>query len=223
MLIPATDDTYRGPDCMVHEFAAPFAESAAESSRLDKYALIREAQRGNSAAFGELVRHYDKAVLRLAIHLTGSEHDAQDVCQEAFLNAYRSLGSFRFECSFYTWIYRIVTNRCLDYLRRRQNSRENSSFTVSLEGEERHVVDSLPDDRHANNPERDLVASEIRALIAHALEKLSPRERLVFELKHYEDLKLRVVAGILNTSEGNARHALFRATKKLRTALAHVR
>ena len=84
------------------------------SGRIDDTLLVREAQRGNRAAFEELVRHYDHAVLRLAIHLTGSEHEAQDVYQEAFLKAYKSIGNFRFECSFYTWIYRIVTNLCLD-------------------------------------------------------------------------------------------------------------
>jgi len=66
-----------------------------------------------------LVRHYDGAVLRLAIHLTGSQTDAQDVYQEAFLKAYKSIGNFRFECSFYTWIYRIVTNICLDHIRKK--------------------------------------------------------------------------------------------------------
>ena len=81
----------------------------------------------------------------------------------------------------------------------------------------------VADHRHTNNPENDLVARELRTRISRALEELSPRERLVFELKHYEDLKLRAVAVILKTSEGNARHALFRATKKLRRALAQVR
>src|SRR2546429_8695573 len=78
--------------------------------RIDDTLLVREAQRGNRAAFEELVRHYDGAVLRLAMHLTGSDHEAQDIYQEAFLKAYKSVGNFRFECSFYTWIYRIVTN-----------------------------------------------------------------------------------------------------------------
>src|ERR1700687_2471359 len=79
-------------------------------SRMNDTELIREAQRGNHAAFEELVRQYDGAVLRLAYHLTRSESDAQDIYQEAFLKAYRNIGNFRFGCSFYTWIYRIVTN-----------------------------------------------------------------------------------------------------------------
>src|SRR5208282_4001426 len=75
-------------------------------SRMNDTELIREAQRGNHAAFEELVRQYDSAVLRLAYHLTRSEQDAQDIYQEAFLKAYRNINNFRFECSFYTWIYR---------------------------------------------------------------------------------------------------------------------
>ena len=95
---------------------------AGQERRIDDTILIREAQRGDRAAFEELVRHYDQAVLRLALHLTGTEHDAQDVYQDAFLKAYKNIGSFRFECSFYTWIYRIVTNLCLDHARRRAGS-----------------------------------------------------------------------------------------------------
>ena len=77
---------------------------AAQGNRIDDTTLIREAQRGNRAAFEVLVRHYDQSVLRLALHLTGSEADAQDIHQDAFLKAYKNLGSFRFECAFYTWI-----------------------------------------------------------------------------------------------------------------------
>ena len=84
--------------------------------------IHRAAQRGDRAAFESLVRQYDQAVLRLAMHLTGSEPDARDVYQEACLKAYRHIGNFRFECSFYTWIYRIVTNLCLDHLRKRQTA-----------------------------------------------------------------------------------------------------
>src|SRR5216684_569794 len=103
---------------------------AGQERRIDDTILIREAQRGNRAAFEELVRHYDQAVLRLALHLTGTEHDAQDVYQDAFLKAYKNIGSFRFECSFYTWIYRIVTNLCLDHLRKKQVRKEDARVAV---------------------------------------------------------------------------------------------
>ena len=84
------------------------------SQRTDEKELIRAAQRGDPDAFEQLVRSYDQNVLRMAFNLLHSEEDARDIYQEAFLKAYRHIGNFRFECSFYTWIYRIVTNLCLD-------------------------------------------------------------------------------------------------------------
>src|SRR5213078_2031197 len=104
--------------------------------------LIRAAQRGDRVAFETLVRQYDQAVLRLALHLTGSEADAQDIYQEAFLKAYRHIGNFRFECSFYTWIYRIVTNLCLDQLRKKKTRKEDSPVLVDESGEEYDLLDN---------------------------------------------------------------------------------
>ncbi|SRR5581483_2243106 len=193
------------------------------TGRIDDTTLVREAQRGNRAAFEELVRHYDQAVLRLALHLTGSEQDAQDVYQDAFLKAYKSIGNFRFECSFYTWIYRIVTNLCLDQLRKRQVRKEDAPVATDASGEEYDVLSQVPDGRAAANPERDLMRRELGGRISRALEKLTPRERMVFELKHYQGLKLRTVGEILNTTEETAKNTLFRATQKLRSALGDMR
>src|SRR5438128_8399923 len=192
-------------------------------NRIDDTMLIREAQHGNRAAFEELVRHYDNAVLRLALHLTGSEHDAQDIYQEAFLKAYKNVGSFRFECSFYTWIYRIVTNLCLDHLRKKQVRKEDAPVATDAEGEQYDVLERVPDGRAAANPERDLMRRELGTRITSALDRLTPRERMVFELKHYHGLKLRTVGEILHTTEETAKNTLFRATQKLRGALADMR
>jgi RNA polymerase sigma-70 factor, ECF subfamily len=196
---------------------------AGQASRIDDTLLVREAQRGNRAAFEELVRSYDQAVLRLALHLTGSEHEAQDVYQEAFLKAYKSIGNFRFECSFYTWIYRIVTNLCLDHLRKRQVRKEDAPVATDAAGEQYDVLDQVPDGRSGANPERNLMSRELGKRIGHALEKLTPRERMVFELKHYHGLKLRTVGEVLHTTEETAKNTLFRATQKLRGALADMR
>src|SRR5271169_5386844 len=193
------------------------------SGRIDDTLLVREAQRGNRAAFEELVRHYDQAVLRLAIHLTGSEHEAQDVYQEAFLKAYKSIGNFRFECSFYTWIYRIVTNLCLDHLRKRQVRKEDSAVISDSEGESYDLLDQVADVRSGASPEKDLMRRELGGRIARALEKLTPRERMVFEMKHYQGLKLRTIGEILNTTEETAKNTLFRGTQKLRAALKDAR
>jgi len=192
-------------------------------SRMEDATLVREAQRGNRAAFESLVRNYDQAVLRLALHLTGSEHEAQDVYQEAFLKAYKSIGNFRFECSFYTWIYRIVTNLCLDHLRKRQVRKEDAPVATDEHGEQYDLLDQVPDGRPGANPERELMRREMGTRIGAALEKLTPRERMVFELKHYQGLKLRTVGEVLNTTEETAKNTLFRATQKLRGALADIR
>jgi RNA polymerase sigma-70 factor (ECF subfamily) len=157
------------------------------------------------------------------MHLTGSEHEAQDIYQDAFLKAYKSVGNFRFECSFYTWIYRIVTNLCLDHLRKKQVRKEDAPVATDAQGESYDLLAQVPDGRSGANPERDLMRRELGKRINHALDKLTPRERMVFELKHYQGLKLRTVGEILNTTEETAKNTLFRATQKLRGSLADMR
>src|SRR5260221_8623547 len=130
-------------------------------SRANDSELIRAAQRGDRVAFETLVRQYDRAVLRLALHLTGSEPDARDIYQEAFLKAYRHIANFRFECSFYTWIYRIVTNLCLDHLRKRNVRKEDAPVAVDSSGEEYSRLEQFPDGRSGANPERDLMLREL--------------------------------------------------------------
>jgi RNA polymerase sigma-70 factor (ECF subfamily) len=191
--------------------------------RASEMELIREAQAGSRAAFETLVRQYEQQVLRLALHLTGSESDAEDIYQEAFLKAFRYIGNFRFECSFYTWIYRIVTNLCLDQMRRRKTRREDRSVVVNHSGEEMDLLATVSDDRAYSNPADELDRKLLGKRIQAALEKLTPRERMVFELKHYQGLRLRVIGEMLHTTEETAKNTLFRATKKLRTQLAGLR
>jgi len=182
--------------------------------------LVREVQGGNQAAFEQLVHAHDQAVLRLALRITGSESDAQDIHQEAFLKVYTKLAGFRFECSLSTWIYRIVTNLCLDHLRRNRKRREDVAMEGTVDGEEYSLLNQLPDDRAANNPEQQLLGRELGTHISSALQTLTPRERMVFELKHFQGLKLRTVGQILNTSEASIKSSLFQATRKLRFLLA---
>jgi RNA polymerase sigma-70 factor, ECF subfamily len=193
------------------------------NARASENELIREAQHGSRTAFDALVRQYDHAVLRLALHLTGSEQDAEDIHQEAFLKAYRYLGNFRFECSFYTWIYRIVTNLCLDLLRRRKSRREDQAVMIDSSGEEMDLLSNVSDERASANPDRELSRKFLGERILSALDQLTPRERMVFELKHYQGLRLRTIGEMLNTTEETAKNTLFRATRKLRASLAQVR
>jgi RNA polymerase sigma-70 factor, ECF subfamily len=208
------------PNSLKKARSSPAQQEKREQARLDTDDLIRRAQKGDSAAFEELIKNYDRAVLGLAMHLTKCKEDAQDVYQEAFLRAYKNLGRFRFECSFYTWMHRIVTNLCLDRLRYNQRRNRAVEPEVSDEGEEQDPIDRLPDHRPGASPERSLINRELRERVARALGKLSPKERIVFELKHYHGLRLRTIAGFFDTSEGVMKNTLFRATHKLRASLA---
>jgi len=193
---------------------------------LDERALVVEAQAGNRVAFEELVRRYDRDVLRLALNLMKRPEDARDVYQEAFLKVYRNLHRFRFECSFYTWLYRIVTNVCLDHLRRRQARPEDQAPDMQLNRQEEGTRDFFEvqrEQRPTLDPERRLMGKEIRARLAKAMERLSPRERVVFEMKHYQGLKLRAIGDALGTTEETVKNSLFRATRKLRQELGELR
>jgi RNA polymerase sigma-70 factor (ECF subfamily) len=198
-------------------------EEDRQQVRVQEMELIREAQAGSRAAFDALVRQYEHQVLRLALHLTGSEQDAEDIYQEAFLKAFRYIGNFRFECSFYTWIYRIVTNLCLDQLRRKKTRREEHAIIVDHSGDEVDMLASVSDNRSFSNPAKELDRKLLAERIHAALVKLTPRERMVFELKHYQGLRLRTIGEMLNTTEETAKNTLFRATKKLRSQLAGLR
>src|SRR5215470_11784980 len=114
------------------------AQNAAEAvgARLSPQidALIRAAQRGDEDAFERLVRTYDQSVLRLAMNLLRSPEEARDVYHEAFLRVYRNLHTFRFDCSFHTWLYRIVTNICLDHLRKRKVRKKEPAMVETTEG-----------------------------------------------------------------------------------------
>jgi RNA polymerase sigma-70 factor (ECF subfamily) len=186
------------------------------SPRIDS--LIRAAQRGDQDAFEQLVRAHDQSVLRLAMNLLGSQEDARDVYQEAFLRVYRSLDSFRFDCSFHTWLYRIVTNVCLDQLRKRKVRQEESAVVETSHGPIDRMETFEEETAHAN-PERTLWNRELKQRIESALHRLTPRERMVFELRHYQGLRLRNIGDLLGTTEEAAKNCLFRATQKMRAVL----
>jgi len=152
------------------------------ASSRDESSLIREARSGSWEAFAELTTHYDRSVLALALHLTDSEREATELFRKAFLIAYRELPSYRFQCSFYLWIHRIVAHTCMQFLEQR-HSQTNLSQTASF---------------------------------ASTLQQLSPRERIVLELKQFLGLKLETIASILGIHQSAARNILVRAILRLR-------
>jgi len=186
-------------------------------------ALIERAQGGDREAFEELVHRYDRDVLRIALNILHKPEDARDVYQEAFLKIYKNLPRFRFECSFYTWTYRIVTNVCLDQLRRRSSRPEDQAPELASNHNGDAVpgdfFDRQPDQSALSDPERRMKGLEIGHRISMALESLTPRERIVFEMKHYQGLKLSDIGDALGTTEETVKNSLFRATRKLRAQL----
>jgi RNA polymerase sigma-70 factor, ECF subfamily len=186
----------------------------------DETELIRRSQRGDTQAFEQLVQQHDQAVLRLAFHLLRSEEDARDIYQEAFLRVHRNINHFRFDCSFHTWLYRIVTNLCLDLLRKRKVRREELAPAASELAGVGDWLETMPETGAAANPERTALSGEVRQRIDRTLAELSPRERTVFELRHYQGMRLRQIGEVLGTTEEAAKNCLFRATQKMRAGLA---
>jgi len=184
----------------------------------EEHALIRRAQGGDRAAFDSLVRLYDQKVLRLALQIVRSPEAARDLYQETFLRIYRSLQRFRFKSQFSTWVYRLAMNVCLDYLRRQNvrrevQPRENDASDLDF-------FQTLPDERPELDPERVLRTKEISRRVGIAVQRLTPRERMVFELRHYQGMRLRAIGELCGASEETAKNCLFRATKKLRAQLS---
>lgn len=203
--------------------SAVLGSSARALAAPDDRLLIERAQGGDREAFEALVHRYDRDVLRIALNILHKPDDARDVYQEAFLKIYKNLHRFRFECSFYTWMYRIVTNVCLDSLRRRKSRPEDQSpeSAIHMNGDApgADFFDRQEEKSAASNPERRLMGLEIGQRISAALTRLTPRERMVFEMKHYQGLKLRAIGDALGTSEETVKNSLFRATRKLREQL----
>ena len=199
------------------ELAGHIPEEARQPGETEELVLIRRAQEGDPEAFEALVRAYDQNVLRLALQIVHSPEEARDVYQEAFLKVYRSLRYFRLEARFSTWLYRVVMNVCLDYLRR-QNTRKEVQGPEGEDGQPEYFQ-TVPEERPVLDPERAVHSREIGRRIQAALLRLNPRERLVFELKHYQGLKLRAIGELCKTSEQTVKNCLFRATQKLRLDL----
>lgn len=180
--------------------------------------LVRKAQTGDMSAFTELVRRHDREVLALAARYVCNAEDAKDVFQEVMIKVYQALPGFQFRSDVGTWIYRITVNTCLTHKKKMSRSslhvplhRENGGDGSGRISHELHVSDDGPD--HAAARE-DAAAHLERALLA-----LSPRQRMVFTLRHYEGRSLKEIAGILRCTEGTVKRYLFTATRRMRLQL----
>jgi len=182
----------------------------------DDLDLVHASKNGDIAAFEQLVKKYDRKLLRIAQSVTHNREDSQDAVQEAFLKAYQNLAEFRQDSRFSTWLIRITLNQSLMKLRRRNTTKE-----VSLDGDlqadgdmlSRDVVDWTP------NPEDLYWASELRDILTKTLEELPPISRTVFVLRDTEGLSIDQTAVVLNQSHSAVKARLWRVRLQLRERL----
>lgn len=173
---------------------------------------------GERDAFRVLVERHSQQLFRLAYRMTGNEHDAEEVVQEAFLRAYRNLGQFGSRANFGTWAYRIAANYAIDRMRQKKN--EDSRRRVPSEQAEETEQDPLnlvPDERP--NPDRLAVNSELRRKMQEALQNLSCSERTAFVMRHWEGCAIEEIAAVLKSTTTAAKNTVFRSVQKLRRAL----
>ncbi len=177
--------------------------------------LILGARNGDMDAFEELVQRYDRHILSLAFSYARNSDDAKDIYQETLIRAYRSIEKFEMRSEFSTWLYRITTNVCLSF-----KSREKGRASI-------FAGRSLPVDRadgstepaSSETTEGAFLRAELGREIENALESLSPMQRLVFTMKHYEGYKLREIASITNCSLGTIKRYLYEAVRRLQREL----
>jgi RNA polymerase sigma-70 factor, ECF subfamily len=179
--------------------------------------LILQAQRGNVLAFEQLVHTYDRHVLSLALSLMQNEEDAKDIYQEVFIRVYKALPKFRMDSKFSTWLHRIVTNVCLTHRSRRKRY-EYTSLDQNKEGS-LPLSETLADKSSSDSRTRN---TEIQERVQQAMHALSPQQKLVFSLRHFEGFKLREIAVRMNCAEGTVKKYLFTATERLREQLKEV-
>ena len=180
--------------------------------------LIMQTQRGNMDAFEQLVQRYDKRVLTIAAGYVNSSDDAKDIYQEVFLRVYKGLSKFQYKSEFSTWLFRITTNVCLSHrMRGRRHSHTSLDQNVNVEdGQTYALKDTLSDNTATDQQMHD---AEISERVKQALMTLSPRQKLVFTLKHYDGYKLKEIGGMLKCSDGTVKKYLFEATARLRKQL----
>lgn len=179
----------------------------------DSYWLIGETLRGDTAAFGELVRRYQERLFNTVFRLVDNAEDAQDVVQEAFLNAYQSLDSFKGDSRFFTWLYRIAINTAISLKRKHK---AGLSIDAGRNGES--AIEPL-DASMYGQPGHALEQAEEERRIQWALNRMSPEHRAVLVLKDIEGQKYETMAEILMVPIGTIRSRLHRARAELREIL----
>ena len=182
---------------------------------MDEKRIIEQVLGGDNNAFGLLVEAYQDRVYNLALRMCGNPDDAFDLAQESFFRAWRGLSGFQQESTFSTWLFRLSSNVCLDWLRAKKR-RPTVSLTT-LDDEEQEVQLELPDP--GPGPEALLLAAEDREALAGAMNQLPVEYRQILTLRAVDDLSYIQIAEILRLKEGTVKSRLSRARLALRNKL----
>jgi len=186
--------------------------SGIEQSDLE---LVRRAQRGERGAFDLLVLRYQHKVIKLVARLLRDPTEAEDVAQDAFVKAYRALGSFRGDSAFYTWLYRIAVNTARNVMASRQ--RRPLDYEADLNESEQSAVDSRM--RHTDTPEAAALSEEIHQTVNHAVEQLPEDLRTAIILREVEGLSYEEIAEAMDCPVGTVRSRIFRAREAIDRSL----
>ena len=177
--------------------------------------LVTRAKGGDNDAFAQLMRDNETRIYNLTLRMTGNPEDALDLAQEAFLNAWRGLKFFKGDSAFSTWVYRLASNACIDFLRRRKR-RQDISLSMPTDEEDESQPD-IPDDRFS--PEQELERQELRRAVAQGLEQLSDEHRQVLVMRELSGLSYQEIADILDLEAGTVKSRIARARISLRKIL----
>ena len=182
----------------------------------DEAAIVAQARLGNTGAFNELLRRYERKIFRLALHITQNREDAEDVLQESFLKAYEHLDQFQGQSKFYTWIVRIAVNQALMKLRKRKSDRSVSLDETIDTGEDNLTREIAAWDE---NPEQQYSRDELQRILTSAIDGLAPIYRAVFVLRDIDGLSTEEAAEALELSVPAVKSRLLRARLQLREKL----
>jgi len=182
-------------------------------------AVVAQVLAGDRDAFRVLVERHSRSIFRVAYRMTGNQQDAEELVQETFLRAYKSLERFELRANFSTWLYRIAVNRTLDFLNARKTQMQNKeTYQItdnpdSEEGNQVQLAASTP------GPDRLLLSAEMKRRIAGALGLLTPAERVAFTMRHMEGRSIEEISQALDLKVSAAKNSVFRAVQKLRQQL----
>lgn len=183
--------------------------------RIEEPALVKLAKQGNQDAFASLMTSYEKPIYNLCLRMCRNTEDAEELTQTAFLKAWSALPRFQEDSTFFTWLYRLAKNTCIDFLR--QEGRRNGTLhTVSLEQEDQSSV-VIPDLRYL--PEEEALKRDLRQSLLRALDELSPEHRSILIQRELDGLSYQEIADLLELELGTVKSRIARARLSLRQIL----